>query len=253
MNNTFPPQDVDFLPNEYRHQHARRRRLSQEILGGVALVAVLVVAAGSQAYWGQHVRRQLAEVVPQYDRAVAQTEELNKLQAELQVAQAEAQLITYLRHPWPCTQLLSALVSPLPEAVAFREIRISREAGKIDIMAAPPVDRQTLEQQLAKLPRAGRDLKALRDQFDRSATVMSLAGVASDSRAVYQYLGELGKNRLLAKVDLVSLDNASNRPEDKLEFKLSVTARPGYGQPEGPTGPAPGMATGEPRAKGGRP
>jgi Tfp pilus assembly protein PilN len=95
---------------------------------------------------------------------------------------------------------------------------------------------------LAKLPRAGRDLKALREQFDRATTVVSLSGLASDSDGVYRYLGELGRNRLFAKVDLVSLDNAANaanRREDRLEFKLSVVVRPGYGLPDGPAAPPP--------------
>ena len=253
MSGIEPHQDVDFLPIEYRQQHTRRQRLSQHIVVTVALAVLLAAAAGAQAYWRQHVQRQMDELVPQYERAVAQTAELGKLQAELQVAQAEAQLLTYLRHPWPCTQVLAALVTPLPKAITFKEIKINREASKTDTVPSPPVDRQALEQQLAKLPRAGRDLKTLRDQFDRTLTVVSLLGVASDSAEVYRYLGELGKNPLLAKVNLVSLDNASIRPEDKLEFKLAVTVRPGYGQPDGPSGAATNSGTGAKPPEGGRP
>lgn len=255
MTSIQPQQDVDFLPREFRQQHARRRELTQQILVGLTVVSVLAAAAGGQAWWRQRVARELAEVAPQYTRALAQADELTKLQAELQVAQAEAQLITYLRHPWPCTQLLSALVGPLPDSVTFREIRVIREPSKGDPFdRTPRPDRQTLEQQLAQLPRAGRDLKTLREQFDRAPTLVSLSGMATDSAAVYRYLGELSKNRLLAKVDLVSLDNASNRRDDKLEFKLAVVVRPGYGMPEGPTAPPtettlPKLPRAEPRAE----
>lgn len=257
MNNNLPQhQEVDFLPSEYRHQHARRRHFGQQVLIGAAVIGLLALAAGGQAWWRQRVRRELAELAPHYDRAMAQTAELGKLQTELQVAQTEAQLLTYLRHPWPCTQLLAALLAPLPETITFREIRISREASKGPgiIDRTPRLDRQAQEQLLAKLPRAGRDLKALRDQFDRAATQVSLSGFASDSDAVYRYLGELGKNRLLAKVDLVSLDNAStasNRREDRLEFKLSLLVRPGYGLPDGPAAPPPEASAARAPRKGG--
>jgi hypothetical protein len=251
MTSTIPThQEVDFLPREYRQQHARRRQLAGQFLVGVALVGLVAATAGGQAWWRHRVQRELDQVTPLYQTAVNQSGELSKLQAELEVAQAEAQLITYLRHPWPSSQLLSALVGPLPEAIAFREIRITHEPDKSPVLLGPRPDKQTLEQQLARLPKAGRDLKALREQFDRAPTLLSLSGLATDSDAVYRYLGELSKNRLLAKVELVSLDNAADRREDKLEFKLNVLVRPGYGLPDGPAAPPVAVALPKPRAKG---
>jgi Tfp pilus assembly protein PilN len=242
--------DVDFLPPEYRQQHARRRHIGQQVLIGSVVIGLVAMASAGQVYWAQNVRRELAALMPQCERVAAQTVELNKLQAELQVAQAEAQLLTYLRHPWPCTQLFAALTAPLPNTITFRELRITRSATKIDTPdRSPRLDRKAMEKLLAKLPRAGRDLKALREQCDTAPLSISLLGVASDSAAVYRYLGELNKNRLLAKVDLVSLENASQQ-EDQLEFKMALLVRSGYGQPNGPSGPPTEKTV---PAKGGQP
>ncbi len=249
--NTPHQQDIDFLPPEYRQQHERRRQLARQVLIGAAVVGFVAVAAAAQAYWAKNVRRELATLTPQCERVAAQTAELNKLQAELQVAQAEAQLLTYLRHPWPCTQLLAALTAPLPDTITFRELRINHGSSKAADAQDPAtrLDRKVLEKLLAQLPRAGRDLKALRELCDFTPISISLLGVASDSAAVYRYLNELSKNRLLAKVDLVSLENSSHQ-EDHLEFKTAILVNPGYGQPNGPHGssvekPAP--------AQGGKP
>jgi Tfp pilus assembly protein PilN len=250
--NTFHQQDVDFLPPEYRQQHARRRKLGQQVLIGAIVVGLVAVASAGQACWAKRVRREMDALTPQCERVAAQTAELNKLQAELQVAQAEAQLLTYLRHPWPCTQLLAALTAPLPDSITFREIRIGRQANRAaELMdRAPRLDRQALEKMLAQLPRAGRDLKTLRDQCDHAPLAISLLGLASDSAAVYRYLDELSKHRLLAKVDLVSLENASHQ-QDQLEFKVAVLVRPGYGLPDGPKGLPPETPAATRTASGG--
>ena len=253
----MPQHEIDFLPIEYRQQHDLRRQVSQRIAIGVLVAGLLAGLAAWQSHSGRAARRELAAVVPQYDQAVRQREELSKLQAELQVAQAEAELITYLRHPWPRTQLLRALVDPLPKVITLHEVTIARDANRgAELMdRVPQFDRQAQEQQLAKLAPAARDLKALREQFDRVQVMISLSGTTTDDGAPHRYVAELGKNRLFAKADLVSLENAGADREGKLQFKAVVVVRPGYGLPEGPPAPpASAMTQRQPTAgKGGLP
>ena len=235
----MPEHQVDFLPIEYHQQHELRRQVSHRILTIVLVVGLVAALASWQSHSGRVARGELAELVPQYDRAVRQDQELSKLQGELQVAQAEAELITYLRHPWPRTQLLRAVVDPLPEAITLREVTIARDAnrGAETMDRVPQLDRQAQEQALAKLPPAARDLKALREQFDRVQVVISLSGATTDDSAPHRYVAELGKNPLFVKADLVSLENAAADREGKLEFKAVVVVRPGYGLSDGPAAP----------------
>jgi hypothetical protein len=207
-----------------------------------------------QLHTGRAARGELARLVPLYDQAVRQNAEIARLQAELQVVQAEAELITYLRHPWPRTQLLQAVVDPLPEAITLREVTIARDSnrGAETMDRVPQFDRQTQEQTLAKLPRAARDLKTLREQFDRMPVVIRLVGSTGDDGAPHRYVAELGKNPLFVKADLVSLENATTDREGKLEFKAVVMIRPGYGLPDGPSAPPGNTLTAAPSDPGSR-
>ena len=83
---------------------------------------------------------------------------------------AGAELYTYLRHPWPRTQLFSALLRPLPEEITFLQVQIFRQpaaggkAGNILPNAGQagnlPRDTKAEEEKLKLLPAAGRDLTA---------------------------------------------------------------------------------------------
>jgi hypothetical protein len=250
----MPEYQVDFLPIEYHRRHELRRQTSHRILVGVVAVALVAALASWQLHAGRVARRELARLVPQYDQILRQNDEISKLQGELQVAQAEAELITYLLHPWPRTQLLRAVVDPLPDASMLREITIARDSNRrAETMdRVPQLDRQAQEQALAKLPRAARDLKTLREQFDRMPVVIRLAGLTSDDGAPHRYVAELGKNPLFAKADLVSLDSAGGDREGKLEFKAVVMVRPGYGLPDGPAAPPGNTLTAVPSDRGSR-
>lgn len=242
--------EVDFLPVQFRQHHARRRDLSQCVLLSAAVLGLLCAVAAWQAYSGRRARRELAEITPQYELAVRQGAELSKLQAELQVAQAEADLITYLDHPWPRSRLLTEVVDALPEAITLKDISIVRENGRSEVGAfMPQLDRRTQEQEMAKLPPAARDLKALRELYDRSRMVIRLTGTTSDDAAPHRFVAALGKGPLFAEADLVSLENGGSPRDGKLEFAATVAVRPGYGLPGGPSGPPPDAVA----QKGGQP
>ena len=110
---------------------ARTARRSQpwQVIVLVAFGALVAAAA-----YGQHLRRlqiekELATLEPQYDLALGRNEQLAKIQGELQTAEASAELRTYLRHPWPRTQLLASLLASLPDEVTLQHLQITREAA----------------------------------------------------------------------------------------------------------------------------
>jgi len=232
-------QDIDFLPAEYHQKYARRQSQPWRIVVVAGFVALMASAAFSQYQHRRHVAADLKAIVPQYEEALRQQGELSKVQSELQAAENEAELLTYLRHCWPRTQLLAALIDPLPDEVTLQRLQITREKPEKQGPAeerpraqefAGPENDQTLAPAVA-------DLKRLREKFDEMTTVVLISGITTDSVALYRYLGALDNSSLFSKAELESsetLDGADGRRE---QFEAKLVVRPGYGKPGGPAAP----------------
>jgi len=228
--------DVDFLPPEYRQNFARAKWYGRRLLLVTLVVTLVAVTAWNQQGRLRRLQADVADLEPARVAAVETKETLNALQNRLQVNRASAELITYLRHPWPLTQILAALLHPLPKEITFEELRIGREAlaGPRSGLIRSPANRKPEEKQTAGLPPAVRDLKRLREECDPRETVVSLAGTTTESAALHQYLGELGRKDLFSKSQLHSLEVDQADPE-KIHFTASLVVEPGYGQPGGRT------------------
>ena len=199
--------DIDFLPLEYRQQHAQRRLKPWRLIV-LGAFAALLGAASLGGYQRRHqVAADLEAIRPLEEKAAAKMARLANLQSQLRTARAESELYTYLRHPWPRTQILSVLLTPLPEEIVLEQLQIHVEAptGRAQAGTAK-LDSKAQQDEQAKLPPATRDLKRLRAECDQSQTTATLTGATSDSAALHHYLAELGKNKLVAKVQLRSIE-----------------------------------------------
>ena len=228
--------DIDFLPNEYRQKHRRRRSQPWQIVAATAVIGLVIAAAVGQHLRLQRARAELDAVVPIYDSAVKLQNRLADVQSELMEARACAELYTYLRHPWPRTQLIAALLGPLPDEIAFLEVRIFRDIPK----GSSPAARTALESEAEKkaresLPPARRDLEYIRGRVDSAQTVVVLSGTATDSAALHRYLNTLDDIDLFDKAELDSLSGDEEENHDiSVHFRAMLAVRPGYGQPGGP-------------------
>ncbi len=232
--------NVDFLPDAYRQKHARRRSQPWQAFVAFAIVALVIVATLAQQYRKHRIQNALADIGPVYEAAVVQQVQLAKTQLRLKEARAGAELYTYLRHPWPRTQLLSALVRPLPPAITLQQIQILREApastGTTEIR--PGVDKKAEEDRLKLLGPADRDLAKLRGQYDVLRTVVVLTGTATEIDALHPYIGALDALEIFDKADLDSFNSIDHSNSgDVLQFRAVLAVQPGYGQPGGPTRP----------------
>ncbi len=258
-NPTLNPVDsIDFLPAQYRRRDVQRRSQPWRLVVVVAFLALLIAAIVSQHFQTSLVRRQLAAVVPVYEAAVAQQDRLAELQSQLQTSRASADLFTYLRHPWPRTQLLAALRAPLPDEITFDQLTISREVlpGQAQntfelettITVTPGNSAEQQQQQNAKLPPAARDLKLLRQSVDKLETVMLVSGTTADSAVLHRYLGNLSRCRMFSKAEIDWIEAGENRAvsDGRQKFSATIVVRPGYGQPGGPTAPQETLAQSEP-------
>lgn len=231
---SFAMHSIDFLPVEYRQSHARRRAQPWQVIV-VALFATLIGASATgQWYAGRHAAGELAAIESLYTRALAQTVELQKMQGDLDLARASADLYAYLRHPWPRTRIVDALLAPLPEGIAFEELEISQEKLSNAAMTVAPVDPLALEKELAVLPPARRDLRKLHDEFDARQTVVSLSGSTDEISTLHAYLGKLAGAGLFSRVGLPQIESSNDKASHRLRFNVRMIVCPGYGQARGP-------------------
>ena len=228
-------QQIDFLPAEYRQKHARRQSKPWRIL----VVGVFAVAIAFAAL-DQHRRRalledQLAEIGPRYEAVVQVGQDIRELDEKLDLAGADAELFTYLRHRWPQTRILEALLGPLPDEITFEQLEIRQESpgGKRPGGPLSRTEREAEDERLASLPAAARDLERLRDEFDRLKTVVTITGMTTQSAALHCYLGELNRVDLFSKAELDTIESDAGDPQ--LRFSISLVVRPGYGQPGCPS------------------
>jgi hypothetical protein len=227
--------EIDFLPVEYRQKHAQQRLQSWRVLVALLFAALLGAASLAGYRHRQRLTADLEAIRPLHDDAVSRSARLADLQSLLKAARAESELYTYLRHPWPRTQILAALLAPLPDEIVFEQVQIrpespnNRNAGVL----SAKLESKAEEQEQSKLPPAARDLKRLRGEADAAQIMVTVTGQASDGAALHRYLGELGKSDLFLKVQLRSAET-EKADRSALRFIAAILVRPGYGQPGGP-------------------
>jgi len=235
-----PMQELDFLPTQYRQKHVQRRSQPWRIVIVAAFIVLLGTATGVQYLYKQHVEEALAAITEPYDRVVRQAEKMAQVQSRLEATRTAAELYTYLHHPWPRTQLLAALLTPMPDQITFSKLEItySTPQNQVRTERRSRSERMAEQEEDDKLSPAARDLKRLRDRFDKMVTVVLISGTTAESAALHDYLTELGNSRLFSNAELDWMDdNVDNEGGSTLRFDATVVVRPGYGQPQGPTGP----------------
>lgn len=229
-------QDIDFLPQRFRDANAQRKRKLWSAVVVVVYAGLLCTSGFLQTKRQGALRRELAGAQQQQTLVMGQQTRLATIQAELKQSEARANLIAYLRHPWPRTQILAAVVTPIGTGISLEELRIERQEG---IQAARP--RVALANSSEAKPddraAAQRDLENLRGTCDASPVVVTIKGSAEDVALVHMYLGRLGTDAIFSRVDLMNIDGQDPQQQrgTACRFTARVVVRPGYGQPNGPS------------------
>jgi len=235
--------NVDFLPNDYRRQAADRRwqiwlAILLAIHGGV--VGVVTVF--------QHLERRSVErrhnlVRIPFEQAQAAEKRLAELKGQLAESNDVAEFYTYLRHPWPRTQVLTALIKKLPPEVTLSEVTVHREQPEDNLdekrgrRQSTPIPKK--EETKTKPPTLRQALEQLRSEIDQTRTVVRVRGIATDNPALHRSIEDLNNSRLFTKVDLESMDSMQDDlAPGATTFEMRLELLPGYGQPNGPEGPS---------------
>ena len=232
VDNALTFNSVDFLPASYREEGHKQRtkvwRVGLLLVVGGAIVAATIY----QERLYRLATSELNEVSDQYAKTISLTDQLVDLQAKLDQARSKAELLTYLRHPWPRTRILASVLSQLPEAITLTEIHITRETPPAAPVqpSPPPSDPKAVVK--VPLP-AESDLAKLREERDPAFWVVSVHGTTVEAAALHEFLGRLGRESLFTKVDLGSIASSTTTPGAS-QFTARLIVRPGYGQPHGP-------------------
>jgi hypothetical protein len=228
-------QDIDFLPAAYRQQTVHRKaNVWRLMVGGGFAAAILASFAFQQFIYRQSAAR-LDELKPQFIQANSLAERLAARQSELKAANRQADLCTFLRHPWPRSQLIAAALRPLPLCVTLREIHIARAQSAAGGIAGPhAVGSRDLEAEFKKLAPTERDLVRLSEEETTRPAALTLSGITTDTAELQHYLVALGKESLFLKAELTSLEANHNEQPGTWRFGARLEIRAGYGQTGGP-------------------
>ncbi len=234
--------DIDFLPFRYRERSALRRARVWRAVMVCCLAGFVAVVALAQHALRRPIERQLITVHAQYPAAVVAANRVDQLQKDLTEIEGFAAMYTYLRHPWPVTQLLTSLTNPLPDSVVIVEITFDRKpTGQTPLPATgnPPTTQPASAAEAAK-----RDLERLRSQQDGIGTAVHVTGITSDATNLHGYVSRLAPSPLFTAAKIESLEViTSEAGVAGSRFKLRLLVRPGFGQPGGPDQPLQESAT----------
>jgi hypothetical protein len=223
--------NIDFLPDIYRQQRVQRSaRRWWCLVAGIFAVALLA-AASSQWALRSSLQRELAHVEPKYAEALQRDVQLQMVRQEIVRAEEVANLYAYLAHPWPRTQLLAAVIRPLPASIELSEITIGFETLPPGAPLTPASGRGAAKEVPSP---AAKDLATVRQECDARQATLSITGTALLLGDLHAYVDQLGKSPLIAAAHLKGVESSSSAKIGEARFHIHVVVRPGYGQPGGP-------------------
>jgi Tfp pilus assembly protein PilN len=118
--------------------------------------------------------------------------------------------------------------------VTLREMHIARTQSPQAAIVGSRVAGRNLEAELKKLDPTERDLLRLSEEERARPTTLALSGITTDTAALQRYLVALGKESLIIKAELTSLEANHNEQPGTWRFAARLEIRSGYGQAGGP-------------------
>ena len=226
--------EIDFLPVAYLEAGVHRKNVTLRFVFVGVFAALLVFALLFQQHLRRRAEAQLADLMPEYSRAVADSKQLSQLQVRVKQVEKQAELYAYLAHPWPRSRIVAALSESLPDEIELERIDVAREpipGAREENHSAAAAQPGTAA---PKVEPAEHDLAMLRDEWDRSQVVVNLVGITEDPTILNHYLEQLGRVTLFRRVDLNSAERIPGDTSGRMRFTARIILQPGYGQPKGP-------------------
>ncbi|MBC8356506.1 MAG: hypothetical protein H8E66_31380 [Planctomycetes bacterium] len=231
--------NIDFLPERYRERDLKRRAAIWQYALLFGFGGVLLAATIGQFAMKRSLQTSLSELKESRIATNVKRERVKLLKQQLGETDEIAALYTYLRHPWPKTQLIVLITESIPDSVVLEGVEVLDEAPQRSFL----INSETQGRQSAESPAAA-DLAVLRGDHDSTQLIVRVRGTVDDTAALNGYVQQLSEVPLFRSVSLSSLqatgspqEQSSRDKSPRSSFELNVIVRPGHGQPGGPTGP----------------
>ena len=225
--------NIDFIPKRYHERDLKRKAAIWRYALLLGFGGLLLAATLGQFVMQRSLQARLAELNQAHIDTHLKRERVTLLKQQLGTTEEVAALYTYLRHPWPRTQLLAQTIELLPESVALQGVEILEQRPN----GSSFVSSETRDALSSATP-AGTDLAQLRGNHDSTNLVVRIRGTVEETSELNEYVRQLGDVPLFRSVSLSSLQFQSSRDQTpRSAFELNVTVRPGHGQPGGPDKP----------------
>ncbi|MBX7167606.1 MAG: hypothetical protein K1X74_14850 [Pirellulales bacterium] len=238
--------EIDFLPARYREQHRKRTLNLWRVIVVSMATALLVVGAGHQWSIRWQMQWELQAAHERYESQRAVSDQLGKLQESLHAAESRAQLLTFLDHPWPQSQLLSAALAPVPADMQVTSLHMVHEAvvPSAAESALPAVDPLAGTPEVEESPWVN-DLRTLQKECGAMQVCLIIEGTVVSAAEVQAYLRGVRESQLIAGAEMQALETDA---EGTTRFRVRLRIRPGLGIPGGPA-----VTVDAPLAKAGNP
>jgi hypothetical protein len=118
---------VDFLPPSFRKRQLRRRRQVRQRIELVVVGCIIAVIWAGQRGRVMVLQAEASAVAERVELAQAQQAQLQDQADRVEQLVARERLQRELDHPLHHTQIVAAIGRAVPESVALREMRITRE------------------------------------------------------------------------------------------------------------------------------
>ncbi len=241
--------DIDFLPTRYLQERARRQARVWRLL----VLAGVVALVGSGLYTQRVAWRRLDADLTEAEvrRAVVrkQAEHLRAMGEKLAPTKALAGLVTFLRHPWPRSQILAAVLEPLPPSISLDELHILSERnatqqGSEERGAGAPRRLDTGDEPTkTDLLPATEDLRRLVEESGSNQVVVMIHGTTRETSALYAYLATLAGSPLVASAEIEDMSVEDAKDGRQFRFRTRVLMSSCHGQqPMGTRRPTVGLA-----------
>jgi hypothetical protein len=148
-----------------------------------------------------------------------------------------------LENPWPRTQLIAAIISPLPKAVRLTQIHLAEEEQARTAIQAGPRNAKLEEEAAAKASGPEKDLAKLQEELQKRRTAVEVDGYTTDVANLHEYVAEVSQSSLFAAANIKSLEAATSNQQGQTKFVLRLIVRPGHCEAGMESSPAPPAAT----------
>ena len=214
---------IDFLPATYHLQRQREQKTLWRRMMVFFFLALSVLGTWQQRQLCRKLETRRDELQAKAQGLMQAMPANSKVTQELKDLETKSLLLTTLELRVPMTRVLSAVTKSLPEMVSLNECQA--EAGLMETSGAVLPAAIPAQISKEKPPPFEADLTELRNATGRSATMLTLSGIAPDDLAISKYLVALRDTKLYERVTLAFTGQHQVRGENWRNFQIKLQVK----------------------------